>query len=121
MSRILRKGYIASILSNLPSTLCQCGTESSTCRDNARLFAGQQAVAKARSQPTTPMKMRNKSDLPNKTCPVCGVPFAWRKQWERDQEQACIAALREFGYVHTAAIGRVMAQSDALVPITLLG
>ncbi|WP_083882533.1 DUF2256 domain-containing protein [Fibrisoma limi] len=30
------------------------------------------------------MKMRKKSDLPAKTCPVCGRPFAWRKKWERD-------------------------------------
>ncbi|HEY0111506.1 MAG TPA: DUF2256 domain-containing protein [Fibrella sp.] len=30
------------------------------------------------------MKMRKKSDLPNKVCPVCGRPFAWRKKWERD-------------------------------------
>lgn len=29
------------------------------------------------------MKMRKKSDLPTKVCPVCGRPFAWRKKWER--------------------------------------
>jgi selenide,water dikinase len=34
---------------------------------------------------------------------------------------ACIAALRALGYVHTAAIGRVLAQGDALEPITLRG
>jgi selenide,water dikinase len=32
---------------------------------------------------------------------------------------ACIAALRELGYPHTVAIGRVVAQGDALEPITL--
>ena len=35
----------------------------------------------------TPMpKMRKKSDLPTKTCVVCGLPFAWRKKWARDWE-----------------------------------
>ncbi len=29
------------------------------------------------------MKMRRKTDLPTKVCPVCGRPFAWRKKWER--------------------------------------
>ncbi|MFC3692908.1 DUF2256 domain-containing protein [Chenggangzhangella methanolivorans] len=28
-------------------------------------------------------KRTQKSDLPTKTCPVCGRPFAWRKKWER--------------------------------------
>ena len=25
--------------------------------------------------------MRRRSDLPAKTCPVCGRPFTWRKKW----------------------------------------
>jgi hypothetical protein len=29
------------------------------------------------------MKMRKKSDLPSKLCVQCGLPFAWRKKWER--------------------------------------
>lgn len=29
-------------------------------------------------------KMRRKSDLPSKTCAGCGLPFTWRKKWERD-------------------------------------
>lgn len=29
-------------------------------------------------------KMRKKSDLPTKTCASCGLPFTWRKKWERD-------------------------------------
>lgn len=28
--------------------------------------------------------MRKKSDLPTKTCVCCGLPFTWRKKWERD-------------------------------------
>jgi hypothetical protein len=32
-------------------------------------------------------KMRKKSDLPTKICASCGLPFAWRKKWERDWEQ----------------------------------
>jgi len=33
------------------------------------------------------MKMRKKSDLPAKRCAHCGLPFSWRKKWERDWEQ----------------------------------
>jgi hypothetical protein len=29
-------------------------------------------------------KMRKKSELPTKTCLACGLPFTWRKKWERD-------------------------------------
>ena len=29
-------------------------------------------------------KMRRKSDLPTKICAACGLPFTWRKKWERD-------------------------------------
>ncbi|WP_162340616.1 DUF2256 domain-containing protein [Cyclobacterium salsum] len=25
--------------------------------------------------------------LPQKTCPVCGRPFTWRKKWEKNWEQ----------------------------------
>ncbi|MGB3547331.1 MAG: DUF2256 domain-containing protein [Saprospiraceae bacterium] len=25
-----------------------------------------------------------KSDLPTKTCATCGLPFTWRKKWERN-------------------------------------
>ncbi len=28
-----------------------------------------------------------KADLPSKTCPVCGRPFAWRKKWERSWDE----------------------------------
>jgi hypothetical protein len=30
--------------------------------------------------------MRRKADLSEKTCAVCGRPFAWRKRWARDWE-----------------------------------
>ena len=33
------------------------------------------------------MKMRKKADLPQKVCPVCHRPFAWRKKWARDWAQ----------------------------------
>jgi hypothetical protein len=26
-------------------------------------------------------RQRSKSDLPTKICPVCGLPFTWRKKW----------------------------------------
>lgn len=29
-------------------------------------------------------KMRRKADLPQKTCALCGRPFAWRRKWARD-------------------------------------
>jgi hypothetical protein len=29
-------------------------------------------------------RMRRKSDLPEKICVACQLPFAWRKKWERD-------------------------------------
>ncbi|KAA0924757.1 DUF2256 domain-containing protein [Psychrobacter sp. ANT_H56B] len=28
-----------------------------------------------------------KVNLPQKTCPVCQRPFAWRKKWEKDWAQ----------------------------------
>ncbi|UFS55375.1 DUF2256 domain-containing protein [Comamonadaceae bacterium M7527] len=31
--------------------------------------------------------MRKKQDLPQKICLHCGLPFSWRKKWERDWEQ----------------------------------
>ncbi len=33
------------------------------------------------------MKMRKKSDLPQKVCAACGLPFVWRRKWARDWEQ----------------------------------
>jgi selenide,water dikinase len=35
------------------------------------------------------------------------------------QAESCLARLRESGYIQAAAIGRVLARSDALAPITL--
>ncbi|MEB3294397.1 MAG: DUF2256 domain-containing protein [Synechococcales bacterium] len=26
-------------------------------------------------------RSRRKSDFPSKICPVCGLPFPWRKKW----------------------------------------
>jgi selenide,water dikinase len=37
-----------------------------------------------------------------------------------DQAQACLAALRDAGYPHTAIIGRILPQGDALEPIVLV-
>ncbi|MEO0957266.1 MAG: DUF2256 domain-containing protein [Pseudomonadota bacterium] len=36
-------------------------------------------------------KMRRKGNLPTKTCAVCGLPFVWRKKWERvwDEVKYC--------------------------------
>lgn len=37
-----------------------------------------------------------------------------------DQVESCLAELRRLGYVHAAAIGRVLAQGESLAPILLL-
>ncbi|MDX2281260.1 MAG: DUF2256 domain-containing protein [Saprospiraceae bacterium] len=31
--------------------------------------------------------MLKKNGLPEKICPVCGRPFAWRKKWEKVWEE----------------------------------
>ncbi len=36
---------------------------------------------------TIRMKMKKKTDLPSKSCACCGLPFVWRKKWERDWDQ----------------------------------
>jgi selenide,water dikinase len=36
------------------------------------------------------------------------------------QAEACVAALRAAGYPHTAVIGRILAQGDALAPVSLV-
>jgi hypothetical protein len=41
---------------------------------------------RARTHTPPPMKMRKTSELPSKICLGCGLPFAWRKKWERDWE-----------------------------------
>ncbi|MFD0858520.1 DUF2256 domain-containing protein [Roseovarius aquimarinus] len=33
------------------------------------------------------MKHRKKGDLPTKICATCGLPFAWRKKWERSWDE----------------------------------
>ena len=30
---------------------------------------------------------RKPSERPSKVCAACGLPFTWRKKWERDWEQ----------------------------------
>ncbi|HLQ17943.1 MAG TPA: DUF2256 domain-containing protein [Tabrizicola sp.] len=32
-------------------------------------------------------KMRKKADLAQKICLRCGLPFSWRKKWERDWDE----------------------------------
>lgn len=32
------------------------------------------------------MHKGNKLRLPEKICPVCGLPFTWRKKWAREWE-----------------------------------
>ncbi|MEM5566375.1 DUF2256 domain-containing protein [Psychroserpens sp. AS72] len=32
------------------------------------------------------MSKHKKQQLPTKTCPVCKLPFSWRKKWEKNWE-----------------------------------
>jgi len=38
-----------------------------------------------------PVRHRKKFDLPTKICPACGLPFTWRKKWEKvwDEVKYC--------------------------------
>ena len=36
-----------------------------------------------------------------------------------DRVEECMVELRKLGYIHTVAIGRILAQGDALEPIVL--
>lgn len=42
-------------------------------------------------------KTMKKSDLPQKTCVVCGRPFAWRKKWAKvwDEVKYCSIKCRK--------------------------
>jgi hypothetical protein len=42
----------------------------------------------------TGVKSHQKTYLPQKTCPVCQRPFAWRKKWARDWEQVVYCSER---------------------------
>lgn len=55
------------------------------------------------------MRMRKKQDLPSKLCACCGLPFTWRKKWERDWASVkfCSDRCRQNGR-----------QSDAATPLT---
>jgi len=50
------------------------------------------------------VKARRKADLPAKTCPVCGRPFAWRKKWEKvwDEVKYCSERCRRAARHHGA-------------------
>jgi len=43
------------------------------------------------------MRGVKKQHLPEKVCPICRRPFAWRKKWEKDWEQVvyCSEACRK--------------------------
>jgi hypothetical protein len=52
-------------------------------------------------------KMRKKSELPQKVCAACGLPFSWRKKWERDWDAVryCSDRCRKAGASGKAAGG----------------
>ncbi|MGB7406171.1 MAG: DUF2256 domain-containing protein [Pacificimonas sp.] len=39
-------------------------------------------------------RMRKKTSLPSKICPVCDRPFSWRKKWARDWENVIYCSER---------------------------
>ena len=40
------------------------------------------------------MRGVKKAHLPEKTCPACGRPFAWRSKWARDREHVIYCSER---------------------------
>jgi hypothetical protein len=40
------------------------------------------------------MPSPKKSNLPTKTCPVCGRPFTWRKKWARSWDEVVYCSER---------------------------
>jgi hypothetical protein len=40
------------------------------------------------------MRGVKKSDLPQKNCKTCGMPFSWRKKWARDWDQVLYCSER---------------------------
>ena len=50
-------------------------------------------------------KMRQKADLPVKTCVACGRPMVWRKAWQKvwDEVKYCSDACRKGKAGSTAA------------------
>ena len=46
-----------------------------------------------------------KRDLPAKDCAACGLPFSWRKKWERDWDAVryCSDRCRKAGKANEAA------------------
>jgi hypothetical protein len=50
------------------------------CRGPAALLS----PAETAITPPAPAGLQiGKADLPSKTCVVCGLPFTWRKKWEK--------------------------------------
>ncbi|NBQ54037.1 MAG: DUF2256 domain-containing protein [Proteobacteria bacterium] len=43
------------------------------------------------------MPSKKKENLPSKLCVVCGLPFSWRKKWERNWNEVryCSEACRK--------------------------
>lgn len=62
--------------------------------------------------------MRRKADLPEKTCPACGRPFAWRRKWARDWDRVvyCSERCRRQGRGGGAGDGRPAAVDGGAAP-----
>ncbi|MFT6766167.1 MAG: hypothetical protein ACJA1Y_000194 [Burkholderiaceae bacterium] len=55
--------------------------------------------------------MQKKQDLPQKICLHCGLPFSWRKKWERDWEQVRYCSKRCSGAPSATAAYAAPAQT----------
>ncbi|MCK5777340.1 MAG: DUF2256 domain-containing protein [Rhodospirillales bacterium] len=51
--------------------------------------------------------MRNKSDLPRKTCLSCGRPFSWRRKWRDVWHEVKTCSQRCKGTLRRAKRARV--------------
>jgi len=54
------------------------------------------------------MRMRKKHDLPSKPCVQCGLPFTWRKKWEKvwDEVLYCSDRCRNARKQPAATVGK---------------
>ena len=66
------------------------------------------------------MRMRKKQDLPSKLCACCGLPFTWRKKWERDWESVkfCSDRCRQQGAGKGEGTGKAAGGGGSRDPVT---
>ena len=53
------------------------------------------------------MRMRKKADLPEKICAGCGLPFTWRKKWEKNWDEVRYCSERCRGSRNSKAVSGI--------------